>query len=96
MKDLSEYIARCIFEAGDSDGLGKTDRIAELYKRGARNNMPAIRGTWWSLFNAVTEFIDHESKFRGENAADNRFESLIAGPLAETKSAALRLALQMA
>lgn len=33
MKDLSEYIARCIFEAGDSDGLGKTDRIAFMIKR---------------------------------------------------------------
>ena len=74
----------------------KTDRIAHLYKHGEKNTMPAIRGTWWSLFNAVTEFIDHESKFRGDFAADNKFESLTTGTMAGFKEKAFALAVQMA
>lgn len=74
----------------------KTDRIAALYKRGERNTLPSIKGSWWAIFNAVTEFVDHETKFRGEFAADNRFESLLSGPLADVKEKAWALAVQMA
>lgn len=76
--------------------VDKTDRIASLYKRGERNTLPSIRGRWWAIFNAVTEYIDHETKFRGEFAADNRFESLLSGPLADVKEKAWAVAVQMA
>ena len=28
--------------------------------RNSRQSIPSIKGTWWSLFNAVTEAVDHE------------------------------------
>jgi len=72
------------------------DQIRHGYKFGASNNLPSIRGTWWALFNSVTQHIDHETKFKGDDARDNKFEGLLVGKLADLKSDALRLAVTMA
>jgi len=33
----------------------------------------------WAVYNGVTEFADHGIKYKGKNAAENRFQSIIAG-----------------
>ena len=71
----------------------KTDRIVDLYRHDATNNLPGMGGTWWSLFNAVTQYLDHESNFRGVNAVDNKIESVMYGKIAQTKARAMELAL---
>jgi phage/plasmid-like protein (TIGR03299 family) len=59
------------------------------------NTLPSIKGTWWALYNAVTEAVDHSqefNKFRGEEKAGNRYESLTEGAFAGLKAQAFKLA----
>lgn len=74
----------------------KTDHINTLFTRGARNNLRSIKGSWWSLFNSVTEYLDHHTTFRGDNAPSNRVESIFQGSHAAHKAKAFQLALTMA
>jgi phage/plasmid-like protein (TIGR03299 family) len=74
------------------------EAIRDHYRKRNRE-IPSIDGTWWSLFNSVTEFVDHDSRTRGANEtvkAENRFSSVMAGPKAGLKNRALTLALDMA
>lgn len=41
--------------------------------------------TEWALFSAATEFADHNLKYRGANAAENRFADIVSGRVAEFK-----------
>lgn len=55
-------------------------------------NLPGVRGTWWSAYNAVTEYLSYT---RGRTA-DSRLDSLWYGDSAKTNARALELALGMA
>lgn len=65
--------------------------------RNERNQLPSIRGTWWSLYNAVSEAVDHGRfyTFKG-NRSESRMTSVLMGPGAEFKSKAFDLAVAMA
>jgi phage/plasmid-like protein (TIGR03299 family) len=67
--------------------------LSRLFRDHATNNMPGMRGTWWAAFNAVTQYLDHYSNYRGENAPSNRFLSITSGPAAALKAKAFSLAL---
>jgi len=72
--------------------------IRDHYRRRNRQ-LPSIQGTWWALFNSVTEYVDHDSRTRGKSdraKAENRFASVTSGPKAEFKNRAFSLALDMA
>jgi len=60
------------------------------------NNLPAIQGTWWSLYNAISEAVDHKGRYNGANKAENRYTSVIDGNGANLKDKAFDLALTMA
>ena len=64
-----------------------------------RQSLPAVRGTWWSLVNAVTEWIDHEVNNtpyqRTEKAKELRFMSRTNGPDADLKSRAFETAIKL-
>jgi phage/plasmid-like protein (TIGR03299 family) len=77
------------------------DRLEELADHGRGNDRPAVRGTLWTAYNAVTQFIDHERPTRIQNKADGtpsgsasakRFESAQFGQGARIKEDAWELA----
>jgi phage/plasmid-like protein (TIGR03299 family) len=65
-----------------------------------RNSLPSIKGTWWSLLNAVTDSVDHKEKgYKGRDPrtrAENRFVNLTDGIGAAFKDKAYEKALEMA
>jgi phage/plasmid-like protein (TIGR03299 family) len=67
--------------------------------RNSRNDFPSIRGTFWALYNSVTELIDHGSYYKGgsDNAKrENRFLSLTDGAGADFKTEAYDAACEIA
>lgn len=65
-------------------------RITELVETGAGLQNPAIRGTKWAAYNAVTEFVDHE---RPTRAAAGRLDVAWLGSGADLKDRAWKLIL---
>jgi hypothetical protein len=69
----------------------KRERIKELVECGTGQDIPGVAGTCYSLWNAFTEYADHESIVRphkGRTESDNRVESLLFGSAAELKEKA--------
>ena len=100
----SEYL-RTLFPEPEESGRGRTNwqrKLAEITKTqdNDRQNLPSIKGTWWSLYNAVSEAIDHGDIFRfrgGDDARnENRMLSVMTGNGADLKSRAFDLAVAMA
>jgi phage/plasmid-like protein (TIGR03299 family) len=67
----------------------KLDNMFNLFEAGKGNNNPAIKGTYWAAYNAVTEYLSHEAG----RSEENRYSSLWFG---DDNMEALNLALQMA
>jgi phage/plasmid-like protein (TIGR03299 family) len=66
---------------------------------GEKNNLPGIEGTAWSLFNAVSEYVDHQAPVRGKTElakANSRMNSIFFGAGNDKKQAAFSLALELA
>jgi phage/plasmid-like protein (TIGR03299 family) len=75
----------------------KLDEIRYAIKHPS-NALPAMRGTWWQMLNAVTFVVDHKSRTRAKNdraRAENRFENSIYGKGSDLKAKAMELALAM-
>jgi phage/plasmid-like protein (TIGR03299 family) len=104
-----EKIAILEKEGGETLLKQRENRLSELFMEGAGQSNPAVRGTGWAALNAVTQYLDHESRtsLRGidlngvgpdETArarALNRFESNVLGNNAKIKERALELALKI-
>lgn len=79
----------------DKENVENTSRtlakVIHLYHNDKTNNLPAIKNTVWSAYNAVTLFIDH---FRSRSA-DNRVENAWFGLGNTTKQKAYDTALQL-
>lgn len=59
---------------------------------------PDLRGTGWGVFNAVTEYLDHEADYLGGKRSDvesAKAESLLIGRAADTKDRVLDLLLKV-
>lgn len=67
------------------------DLLKELFENGRGNEQPAVRGTWWAAYNAVTEFVTHHRGRTDEARLQATFSD--AG---EINRRALTTALQMA
>jgi phage/plasmid-like protein (TIGR03299 family) len=65
--------------------------VQELFESGIGSNYKLTRGSWWSAYNAVTEYLTHH---RGRNA-DNRVKSLWFGDSSKVVGRALETALEM-
>jgi len=48
--------------------LTKRSAVENLFANSETNNLPGIQGTKWAMYNAVTEFVDHDMPTRGKNA----------------------------
>ena len=94
--DLRRYVRRVLKVEDDLEASTRLkniiDGIVRLAETGRGNDLPSIRGTYWSAFNGVSEWLTHE---RGRNA-DTRMNSLWFGDGATTNKHALEVAVAMA
>jgi phage/plasmid-like protein (TIGR03299 family) len=68
------------------------ESVIELCEAGKGNNLPSVRGTYWSAYNGVTEYLSYVN---GRNE-DNRLNSLWFGQNANFNKRALAAAVEMA
>lgn len=94
--DLRKYVKRVLKV---EDGLGLSTRslniveeIVRLAETGRGNDLPSVRGTLWTAYNGVSEFLTYN---RGRSA-DNRLNSLWFGEGLNANRHALEIALAMA
>jgi phage/plasmid-like protein (TIGR03299 family) len=94
--DLKKYVRRVLGVEDGADAGPRTnavvDEVVGLAEAGRGNDLPSIRGTYWTAFNGVSEWLTHH---RGRSA-DTRLNSLWFGEGATTNRHALDVALGMA
>ncbi len=94
--DLCKYVKRVLKVEDEQEVSTRTQNIIEeiirLAESGRGNDLPSIRGTYWSALNGVSEWLTHE---RGRSV-DNRLNSLWYGDSAGVNRHALAVALDMA
>jgi phage/plasmid-like protein (TIGR03299 family) len=94
--DLRKYVRRALRVDEDADTSTRMNNIVEqvvgLAESGRGNDLPSIRGTYWSAYNGVTEYLGYN---RGRTP-DNRLNSLWYGDGASLNRHALDVALDMA
>ena len=94
--DLKKYVRRVLRieeePAPSTRILNIADRILELAETGRGNDLPAVRGTLWAGYNAVTEYLGYN---RGRTPA-SRLDSIWFGEGANLSRHALKVALDLA
>jgi phage/plasmid-like protein (TIGR03299 family) len=71
---------------------GIQQKVRSFMEKGAGTEIAGVRGTAWGLYNAVTEFVDHDRVTTGKTDAEkaaNRLESQWFGSGAKIKQHAL-------
>ena len=66
--------------------------VAQNFMDREHNALPGLEGSWWTAFNAVTQFVDHQRGTRKtsfDNAEKNRARSIMVGSGAVLKRKAL-------
>jgi phage/plasmid-like protein (TIGR03299 family) len=95
-KDLVQYVIKVLdIELDENNEMptrskNRVKEVSDLAYIGVGSDLAA--GTWWSAYNAVTEFLSHKA---GRNP-DNRYTSLWFGQNANLNKRALDLATQVA
>lgn len=104
-KAPDDFIVDLIAETfGEKKGSKKGDTLAENRNNAIYNNLQSetskgltTEGSIWSEFNAVTEWLDHESIIRSKNKEEARFENnLFDGPSINKKEKAFEYAYSVA
>ncbi len=94
--DLRRYVKKVFKVEDDQEGSTRLKNLMEeiigLAEAGRGNELPSIRGTYWSAYNGVSEWLTYN---RGRNA-DNRLNSLWYGDGAILNRLALETAIEMA
>jgi hypothetical protein len=94
--DLRQYVKRVLKIESEEDISTRSknivEEIARLAETGRGNNLPSVRGTLWTAYNGVSEWLTYN---RGRSG-DNRLNSLWFGDSALTNRHALEVALDMA
>ena len=94
--DLRKYVRRVLKIEGEEDMSARSRNIVEgivrLAEAGRGNDLPSIRGTYWSAYNGISEWLTY-SRGRSE---DSRLNSLWFGAGALINRHALEAALDMA
>ena len=114
-KEVNDYIDT-LFPPVNSDNPNsnsatiRKNKVATLKQLWAnrRNEIPAIKSTWWAAYNGVSEMVDHHSTHRavginpndeaavGVARRENRMLSVTSGPGQTFKDKAFKLACKMA
>lgn len=94
--DLRRYVQK-VFQVEDEKKAGPRmlnvmEEVCRLAEEGRGNDLPSVRGTLWTAYNGVSEWLSYE---RGRNI-DNRLNSLWFGDGANLNRQALQAALEMA
>jgi phage/plasmid-like protein (TIGR03299 family) len=94
--DLRRYVKKVFKVEDDQEASSRLKNLMEeivgLAEAGRGNNLPSVRGTLWTAYNGVSEWLTHN---RGRSD-DNRLNSLWFGDSALTNRHALTVALDMA
>ena len=94
--DLRNYVRRVFKVEANQEGSTRLNTIMEeiigLAEAGRGNDMASIRGTYWSAYNGMAEWLGYS---RG-NSQDNRLNALWFGDSANLNRPALVTALEMA
>lgn len=94
--DIRRYVKKVLKVEDDQEISSRTrnivEEIARLAEAGRGNDLPSVRGTLWTAYNGVTEYLGYN---RGRSA-DNRLNSLWFGDSANLNRHALDVALEMA
>jgi phage/plasmid-like protein (TIGR03299 family) len=94
--DLRRYVKKVFRVEEDREGSTRLKNIMEeivgLAEAGRGNALPSVRGTLWTAYNGVSEWLGYQ---RG-NTPDNRLNSLWFGDGANLNRRALETALEMA
>jgi phage/plasmid-like protein (TIGR03299 family) len=94
--DLRRYVHKVLGVQDDERPSTRTKTVLEevlaLCEAGKGNDQVAVRGTYWSAYNGVTEWLSYQ---RGRSPA-NRLNSLWFGDSAAMNHKALQTALEMA
>ena len=95
-RDLRRYVKR-VLKVGDQDApsartANVIERVIELAETGRGNDLPSVRGTWWTAYQGLNEYVGY---VRGRNPA-TRLDSLWFGEGAAMNKFALQVALDMA
>jgi phage/plasmid-like protein (TIGR03299 family) len=94
--DLRKYVRRVLKVEDDKEASSRLknlmEEIVRLAEAGRANDLPSIRGTYWSAYNGVSEWLTYG---RGRSD-DSRLNSLWFGAGALTNRHALQVALDMA
>ncbi|WDI43716.1 DUF932 domain-containing protein [Bremerella sp. P1] len=100
-EQANEYVSTLVPQP-ENEGRSATihDRKVEAIRtafRSERNQLASIRGSFWSLFNSVSEAVDHGRfyTYKG-NKAESRMSSVLMGPGSDLKRRAFDLAYEMA
>ena len=93
--DLRKYVRR-VLKADEDNASTRLKNIAEVIARlaetGRGNDLPSVRGTLWTAYNGVSEWLTYN---RGRSE-DSRVNSLWFGGGGLTNRHALEVALDMA
>lgn len=94
--DLRKYVKKVLKVQDDQEVGTRMKNIIEeiigLAEAGRGNDLPSVRGTYWTAYNAVSEWLTYQ---RG-HTQDNRLNSLWFGDGARMNRQALEVALAMA
>jgi phage/plasmid-like protein (TIGR03299 family) len=71
-------------------------KVTYLFDAGKGNDIPEIKHTMWTAYNAVTEYADHFKTVRNEKDGESRLQSIWFGGSAMLKQYAWDSALQLA
>ena len=100
-KEVDEYLDT-MFPSDETTGeySGRTkntrDKIKELLES-STNSMEGIKGSYWSLYNSVAEWVDHHRTSRGQIEDPSiRLQSIWLGSSAALKNKAFKQALVLA
>jgi len=86
-------------DEGKSRAEKTREELHRLFEHGIGHDDPAIKGTTWAAFNAVTEYVDHVRPARGANTserASRKLDSIWFGTGARLKRQAWNMALELA
>lgn len=96
--ELGDYFAKLVADRSEKQQKNLMGRfLANLYNE--RNELPGIKGSVWSAYNAVSEWADHEIAVRGETDRDRddaRCNSIWFGTANTFKQRAWDMALALA
>jgi len=102
-KQVKSYFAGLLPEPPTERGKKNRDNalaaIHTNFEFGETNNLPGMRGTAWSAYNAVSQWADHQRQFRGTDQrgrAESRLNSVWFGSSNDLKQKAYSHALELA